>query len=232
MAISTFAQCILLVFVVITFGVSEVFGGECCKAYKDLTGDLHSPQWCSDLCCINPLTFGGTYYCCDNILLQAPNKMRDSFCIQWWAAHLYVPILIGVAVLLIVAVTCCCCCCCCGCCRRQRPGYIVQNQQPVTGVAGDECCKEYTVLSGRKIDAKWCPRYCCYDTIYHDYICCEDESKRALSDHREEFCSKWWSAHLNGATITGKPHKFMTDMTTNGTIATLFSRNIIIDISE
>ncbi|VDI84065.1 Hypothetical predicted protein [Mytilus galloprovincialis] len=89
----------------------------------------------------------------------------------------------------------------------------------VTGVAGDECCKEYTVLSGRKIDAKWCPRYCCYDTIYHDYICCEDESKRALSDHREEFCSKWWSAHLNGATITGKPHKFMTDMTINGTIA-------------
>ncbi|VDI84068.1 Hypothetical predicted protein [Mytilus galloprovincialis] len=134
MAIGTFTQCILLVFAVITFCVSNVFGGECCKAYRDITGDLRSPQWCSDLCCINPKTLGGTYYCCENILLQAPNNMRDSFCIQWWAAHLYVPILIGVAVLLIVAVTCCCCCCCCGCCRRQRPGYIVQNQQPDSSV--------------------------------------------------------------------------------------------------
>lgn len=69
------------------FTVSNVFGGECCKAYRDITGDLRSPQWCSDLCCINPKTLGGTYYCCENILLQAPNNMRDSFCIQWWAAH-------------------------------------------------------------------------------------------------------------------------------------------------
>ncbi|XP_076070854.1 uncharacterized protein LOC143042448 [Mytilus galloprovincialis] len=73
----------------------------------------------------------------------------------------------------------------------------------VTGVSGDECCKEYTVRSGRKIDAKWCPSYCCYDTIYRDYMCCEDESKRALSDHREEFCSKWWSAHVYVPVLVG-----------------------------
>lgn len=119
---------IVLVCVVINLYVCDVFAGECCRSYTDITGDFHSPQWCSDFCCYDPSTLGLTYYCCESTVLQAPDDMRDSFCVQWWAAHVYVPILIGVAFLVLI--TGCCCCCCCGCCRRQSSGVIVQHQAP------------------------------------------------------------------------------------------------------
>lgn len=67
--------------------VCGVLAGECCRSYTDIVGDVHPPEWCSDFCCNDPSTIGLTLTCCDNSLIQASDDMRDSFCIQWWAAH-------------------------------------------------------------------------------------------------------------------------------------------------
>lgn len=117
-------QIILAFLVFSVLCISSVYTGECCKEYTDISLQSHSAQWCSDYCCYDPDTLGFTYYCCSNDLLRAGADMRDSSCIEWLEAHIYAPVLIGVAVLVIVVLTCCCC----KFCRRQSPGYIIQGQ--------------------------------------------------------------------------------------------------------
>ena len=73
---------------IIIFSVSSVYCGECCKAFQDITGETQPPKWCSDYCCHDPKTLLLSYDCCDNEILRADADMRDSFCVQWWAAHL------------------------------------------------------------------------------------------------------------------------------------------------
>lgn len=73
---------------IVMFTVSSVYTGECCKEYYDLSGQSHSPKWCSNYCCYDPSTLGTTYYCCSNDILRAGADMRDSFCIEWWVAHM------------------------------------------------------------------------------------------------------------------------------------------------
>lgn len=102
--------------------VPSVDAGECCNSYDDALFNEHSEQYCPDFCCGTRLV---KLYCCSNEALRAGEDNRDDFCMQWFADHIYVPII--VAVLIIALVTCCCCAC-----RRRRGGVIIQTQQPAT----------------------------------------------------------------------------------------------------
>ncbi|XP_069129585.1 uncharacterized protein [Argopecten irradians] len=110
-------------------------GGECCRASYDILSNEYSTgqKWCDNYCCFNLLQ----YDCCDNLLTRAPADMRMNFCMAWFEAHWYVPLLVALAI--VGGIITCCVCCCCACCRNTSgtvmspppQSMMVISQQPV-----------------------------------------------------------------------------------------------------
>ncbi|XP_048735192.2 uncharacterized protein LOC125650718 [Ostrea edulis] len=119
-----YRQCICLFAVaIICLLVGRGECGECCRLRNILTSD-QDETWCSDYCCISL----GNTYCCDISAMRAPEEDRLPFCTDWFHAHVWVPIVVSIAIVAMCVG--CCVCCCRACCGRRRETIIVQGGQP------------------------------------------------------------------------------------------------------
>lgn len=117
--------CISLAFIFAMFG--SCHAGECCDAYYDLTFDYHDQTWCDNYCCGSAAI--GLLECCDNFLLQASSDYRSSFCLDFFAKNIWVPILIGLGGLGLF-LTCAACCYCCFHSSTSSGRVVAPAQQP------------------------------------------------------------------------------------------------------
>ncbi|WAQ98270.1 hypothetical protein MAR_022643 [Mya arenaria] len=107
-------------------------GGECCNGYHDLSGEYHGSQWCSDLCCGSSKL--GLLNCCNTPILTAPDTDKSTTCGKFFKEpqDIWIPIVIGLGVVVFLAGLGKAIACCCQYCDKRSGTNGVQPQETPT----------------------------------------------------------------------------------------------------